>query len=457
MTISKLADVQEELRYAHEVLPMLGDPGKRWTLGLWKKVELNNDQLTGRNRKAYWAYEKYGQSAGGPFSEATPAFASANAEDAAELEMSPVDMQRTIGLSWQRLQQLRQMEGKQKRLTLAKLINDALNAEKGKIEAMFEGGRGDNIVARAFESTSGATFKCAPQVPILCQRGDELTGYKVSSGETNDERLRAQADTGTSHVGATNVRVLRVTLDGDTPQITFTASATWYDDCLLAWAGNPTLDAPNGLPVYLDNVSEGTFKWDSEDGTSSDHADTYYGATRSSNPDAECWVHNCQTADLDIPLFSTAMAKCLDGNQGDPSVMNELVVFMNPRMWRRFVKTSLGAVRLTTSKLFLPGNSGEQMTVPTLTGKGVQDMPIRLTYRIPDGFVSFVHYTKLRKVQTDPTWIPGNDGIWHLLPQASVAGYQAQFEAYLAYSIQGGLFLPPSSGVLYNLSTAESV
>jgi hypothetical protein len=458
MTISRLAAVQELTKYSWAALKMLGDPGKRWTLGLLKRVKTVNDPLRGRNRKAYWSYEQYPQAAGGPFSESSNAFASANDEEAVELQMSPVDMHRTCGMSWQRFEQMKKMDSDQRALNFAKFMTAQMNAEKTKMVNMFEGGRGDNVGARAFEgktSAVSATFKCAPQVPILFQRGDIVDAFNTT-GETNDERLRGQDDTGNHYIGSTHQRVLNVTRDADTPSITLGSACSWTDDVVLTWATNPTLDAPYGIPNHLDNVSDGTFKWDSEDGTSSDHLDVYFGGTRSSNTDLECWVHNAETAELDIPLFSTGMAKSIDGNEGDPSVIDETVVFMNPRQWRRFVKQSLGAVRLTTSKLFLPG-SGKTMNVPTLTGKGVKDMPIRTTYNIPDGFVAFLHHTRLRKVYSEPTWIEGTEGVWHLLPQASVAGHQGDFQAYLAYTLQTGLFLPRSSGVIWNLDTSVTV
>lgn len=458
MTISRMAAVQELTKYSWQALKMLGDPGNQWTLGLLKQVQTVNDPLQGRNRRAYWSYEQIPQSSSGPFSETSPAFAAANDEEAVELQMSPVDMQRTCGMSWARFEQMKKMSSDQRALSFAKFMTAQMNAEKAKMVNQFEGGRGDNVGCRAFSvlAATSTTFLCAPQVPILFQRGDAVSAYQNPDGETNDERLLSEADTGTNYIGSSNVRIVAVSREGDTPSVTLSTASTWKDDTLLVWASNPTLAAPYGIPNHLDNVSEGTFKWDSEDGTSSDHLDVYFGGTRSSNNDLECWVHNAATAELDIPMFSTGMAKSIDGNQGDPAVIDETVVFMNPRQWRRFVKQSLGAVRLATSKLFLPG-TGKTMNVPTLTGKGVKDMPIRTTYNIPDGFVAFLHHTRLRKVYSEPTWIEGTDGVWHLLPQASVAGHQAEYQAYMAYTLQTGLFLPRSSGVIYGLDTSVSV
>jgi hypothetical protein len=437
---------------------MLGEPGNAWTLALHKKVETNNDPLTGRNRKAYWSYEQYPQSSSGPFSESTPAFASANAEEAVELQMVPADMQRTIGLSLQKKQQLERMDSKRKELSMAKLVSGAIAAEKRKMVKQFEGGRGDNVGARAFAAGAGSTqFKCDPGVPILFQRGDEVLAYKADAGDAAGERNRGQADTGTLYMGATSRRIVNIKRDGDTPEMTLSSAASWSDDAVLVWKSNPTLDAPYGLPDMLDNVNDGTFQWDFDDSTSCDHRDVYHGGTRSSNNDLDCWVYNAGTAELDLALFSTGMALSIDGNEGDPTVANDLVVFMNPRQWRRFVKQSMGAVRLTTKTLFLPGSSTRKYTVPMLTGQGVQEVMIRTTYNIPDGFVSYVDHKKLRKVQTEASFLPGTDGIWHLLNQASASGYQAQYEAYLVYTLQHGLFLPRSSGNIYSLDTSDSV
>lgn len=438
---------------------MLGKPGNQWTLALMEKADIDNAALTGRNSREYLAYQQYGQSASGPINEATPALPSANDEEGVELNWTPCTMTRTLGLSWERLDAIRRMRGSDARLMgAAKLIGDAFKKERTKMVAQFEGGRGDNVGARAFAAGDGMTFRCAPQVPILFQRGDEVIGY--SSDEANDERLRDAAESG---MGSTGVRVVRVTRDAQTPSITFKTGETWGDDTVLTWRHAPTIVSPYGIPNQLDNVSDGTFKWDSEDGTSSDHmdprngADVYFGGTRSANPDLECQIANAQTSELDISMFSTAFGLCVDGNDGDATVLDKLMIGMSLRTWRRFVKNTLGAVRLTNQQLFLPGNTEKSMTVPMLDGGGMTPMAVKLSPYIPDGFVIFYHYTKSKRIFTDPGWIPGTEGIWHLLPQASVASHQAEYQAYMIYRHQTGLFLPNSSCVLYNFDTSEDV
>ena len=459
MTISRQAAVQEISRYAQRAVEMLGRPGKQWTLALMEKANIDNNARTSRNSTEYLAYEQFGQSAAGALSESTPALPTANDENGVELNWRPALMARTLGLSWERLDAIRAMGGADSRkMGAAKLIGDAFKKERTKMVAQFEGGRGDNVGARAFEAGSGTTFKCAQQVPILFQRGDEVLGY--SSDEAGEERLRDAADTS---MGSTSVRVVRIVRDAATPSITLSAASTWGVDTVLTWKHAPTISSPLGIPFQLDSVSDGTFKWDSEDGTSSDHmdpnngADVYFGGTRSANPDLECQIYNAETEELDISLFSTAIGLCIDGNDGDATVVDKLMVGMNIRTWRRFVKNTLGAVRLKNQELFLPGNTTSKMTVPMLDGGGMTPMPVKLSPYLPDGFVIFYHYAKAQRIFTDPGWIPGTDGIWHLLPQASVAGHQAEYQAYMIYKHQTGLFLPNSSCVLWNFDISENV
>jgi hypothetical protein len=443
-----------------KALPMLADNGKQWTLNLLKKADTDNDALTGENQQAHLAYEQYGQSVSGPITEATSQLPTGVDENGVKLTWQPATMTRTIGLSWARLEKLRRLDSSNRVLGIAKLTNDAFTMERAKRQAMFEGGRGDNIGARAFEAGSGTTFKCTPGVPILFQRGDAVLAY--SSDEAGGERLRDAAASGT--FGSTAARVIRVSRDAQTPSITLSAGDTWGINTTLAWSHGATLRSVHGLPFMLDSVGDGTFKWDADDGTSAAHFDPntglvggYFGGTRSSNPDLDCQILNAQTEEIDIKHFSQAMGYCIDGNNGDASVCDELAVGMSMRMWRRFVHSTQGAVRITTSELFLPGNTKSAQKVPIMTGKGVKDMPIMISAYIPDGFVMFIHYTKLRKIFSDPGFIPGNDGIWHILPQASVAGHQAEFQAYMIYQQQNGMFLPNSSCVAWNFDTSEDL
>ena len=428
MAVSKQADIQEMLQRNHEFLAdSLQDLKFAPVMALMKKVKGDTRWKDARNMVKYYGVEIVPEGVSGPITEAAPQFHAPEAGDAMELEMSPVIMSGTLGFSGKQKMQLDSMDTAHAQLRIAKRLTRFAQRERYKMSRYAVG--------------SGTTFVAAATCAFLPTKGDVLTAYQANGGTSanNDERLKAEADTGTGYIGSTNVKVRNI--KPETNEIELSLGSTWTDDVVLVNAKGSTEDFPMGLQNHLDNVSDTDFMWDTEDGTTCDHDDVYLGGTRSSVVELECQTYNADGALMDLDEVSNMIARC---EAQDPSVIQRMVMLYNPKMRRKLVESFQGGARFESKKVHLVGGD---LTLPVIVGAGSGDLPTIADYGIPNGKAVILDTGKGRQFKVGGKWL--NNGQLAMLPQASVALHQWEYAAYYLYAWNSGWFFPCTSCVGY--------
>lgn len=446
MAVSKMADIQELLPKVHELLEKaIADVKYEKILALAEQVPMDGDPWDSRNMIKYYGVETLPEGAYGPITEAAPAFHDPQAGDAIEPFMSPLVMSGTLGWSLQQKMQAESADSKHSLLKIAKrMLGFARRIRK--VNAKLFLGRGDGVVARAnAASTNDTTFEAAANGPFFPVRGMRLKGYSLPAGETNDERLKTRSDTGTGYMGDTIEQVIGINPEATQPTITLKTTSAWRDDAVLVIADGATNSFPSGLQNHLDAPTrDSSMTWDSEDGSSTDHTDTYLGLARSSNPDLECQTYNVAAA-ISTSVLAKAVAIC----EAQGALASDLVLMLNPFQIRKLQDTFQGGTRFESKKVFLAKVGVDNF--PVLTGEGYGDLKTIQDYGIPRDKGILVDRNRLKQFRTKIQWIDG--GKLQLVSQSSTANHQAEWHSYLVMLWQSGLFLPVSSLVMYGLTT----
>lgn len=326
--------------------------------------------------------------------------------------------------------------------TMEEELGDAFSTFKARQGAMFFQ-RGDGIVARANGAVSAdTTITC--DSPICAVEGDTLLGY---------------TNRGTSVAGSLSSAATVTFVDHENLKIKIASAASVADEEVLSYSGGVVDQSsticqwPIGMTGHLDNVDVGTSNWwDSGDGATWDHLDTYLGQARSSYAKLNCQYMNASSAVVNEYWLSIPAA--LATAQGSKPA--DVVYIMNPKMFRRVVKYFSGKLQLINeADIVLPGG---KMRLPAILGVGQRQIPVIQSYYMKDGVICAVNIKDFEQLTSPGHWVTQGGSRMLLVPYSDGSTTQTYSHKYRFTYVMywnTACFKPFRQAVLYGLDTTD--
>lgn len=437
MAAVTMADVSELIEATHKVLDgLIGDVTFEKELALFREVKAEKQFLQGRDWKQYYGVSVVDQ---GNFQPGTEGgvLPAAQAGDAVELMMQPVDMDFVLGWTLKQIKQMQKLGEKGAKLSLAAEYAKQARTMRRRMMCFFYGdGRG--VLARALTGTGTTIIACDSDVPILCQKGDYIAAFT--------DRGCGTLSSGT--LGTAPVKVRKISRKNNT--ITLNASKTWTSGEVISYAsssGVATTPCPMGLQSWLDDGTS-TLLWDdasaaaySNYGITGDVPATYLNKNRTDVPELLPVMTDNSASALDLALFIDGFMEAEDAGARP----EDIVVILPADQRKVLVETLQGGVRFDSDMIPLPGS---QMKLPALTGTGKTNIAVLPTRLIRQDTLAYLDKSKLRKIAVQGEYIRQGGGILHQIVDQATGRYKKEFAAFYVAHWNMGLFFPDTSHVM---------
>ena len=329
---------------------------------------------------------------------------------------------------------------------IGKILQGEVNTQRERILADFFT-RDDSVKAKCAAAVSGSTTVYS-SIPIRFVAGDKVYSYPDSSSGDARELDTTPVTTAT-YVMDIDTDVTDVNSDYTGGRITLSTAVTYEDQSVLVLPGAAIATSILGIESHFDNVIDGTFQWDADDGATVNHgtetgAVPYYaGLERSAYANLNCGVINANGNPLSLNYLTRAAQRSIQ--KGGQRVQRKLMAMMHPLQYDRFLVTQEGKTKDSNDVQI----NGQSFTLPYIATGTAERLTVVTTPMFKDGVVAIFPSDCLHKAFSAVGW----DETMNRQTAASGSGYSASRINYWTYWLNTYCDLPVYATLIYGLNT----